>query len=66
MTTFTLCTVLEFAIAFGMAGLFWPERLMPVFQILMFPWTATHRGIRANSALVVALSLVFFAVASRS
>src|ERR1022692_5098267 len=35
--------------AFGVAGLFWPEKLMPVFHGLMFRWAASHRTVRANS-----------------
>jgi hypothetical protein len=53
--------IVQSCLAFGIAGLFWPEKLMPVFEILMFPWNATYRGIRANSIASVALSLLLFA-----
>ena len=48
MTTLELCVVVQLCLAFGVAGLLWPERLMPIFEVLMFPWAASYRGIRAN------------------
>jgi hypothetical protein len=33
---------------------------MPFFEILMFPWTASYRGIWANSIGAIALSLLLF------
>jgi hypothetical protein len=47
--------------AFGLAGLFWPDKFMPVFQILMFPWAASSRTIRANSVAAIGLSMVLLA-----
>jgi hypothetical protein len=43
------------------AGLLWPEKFMPIFETLMFPWPATYRGLRANSFLAIGLSLLLFA-----
>jgi hypothetical protein len=40
-----------------MAGLFWPDKLMPIFDVLMFPWAASYRAIRANSIAAIGLSL---------
>jgi len=37
MSTLGLCLVVQFCLAFGVAGLLWPERLMPFFEVLMFP-----------------------------
>jgi hypothetical protein len=53
-----LCLIMQFCLALGLAGLFWPERLMPVFETLMFPWPASDRGIRANSLVALAFWLV--------
>ncbi len=53
-----LCVVVQLCLAFGMAGLLWPEKFMPIFDILMFPWAATHRALRANSIGALGLSLV--------
>jgi hypothetical protein len=55
------CLVVQFCLAFGVAGLLWPEKLMPLFEVLMFPWTASYRGIRANSIAAIGLSLLLFA-----
>jgi hypothetical protein len=41
-----------------MAGLFWPDKLMPIFDVLMFPWAASYRAIRANSIAAIGLSLL--------
>jgi hypothetical protein len=56
-----LCLVVQFCLGFGVAGLFWPEKLMPFFEVLMFPWAASYRGIRANSLASIGLSLLLFA-----
>jgi hypothetical protein len=61
MNDFEICLLVQFCLAFGVAGLFWPEKLMPLFEVLMFPWRATYRGIRANSIASVAMSLLLFA-----
>ncbi len=61
MSTLGLCVVVQFCLALGVAGLLWPEKLMPVFEVLMFPWAASYRGIRANSIAAIGLSLLLFA-----
>jgi hypothetical protein len=49
--------------AFGMAGLVWPEKFLPLFGILLFPWPATRRMIRVNGSLaVVAYVLILFKI----
>jgi hypothetical protein len=55
------CLVVQLGLAFGVAGLFWPDKLMPLFDILMFPWAASYRTIRANSIAAIGLSLLLFA-----
>jgi len=61
MNDLGLCLVGQLCLAFGVAGLFWPEKLMPFFEVLMFPWVASYRGIRANSIAAIGLSLLLFA-----
>jgi hypothetical protein len=52
--------VIQFSLAFGLAGLFWPEKLAPVFDVLMFPWPASYRTVRVNSIAAIALSVLLF------
>ncbi|MGA6983214.1 MAG: hypothetical protein WBZ11_16810 [Candidatus Sulfotelmatobacter sp.] len=61
MNALGLCLIVQLCLAAGVAGLFWPEKLMPVFETLMFPWPATYRGLRTNSFLAICLSLLLFA-----
>lgn len=51
-----VCLIAQFALAFGLAGLFWPEKLTPLFDILMFPWPSGYRTVRANSIGALVLS----------
>jgi hypothetical protein len=60
MSDLELCLTVQFCLAFGVAGLFWPERLMPFFEVLMFPWAASYRGIRVNSIALIGLSALLF------
>lgn len=55
-----MCLVVQLCLAFGMTGLFWPEKLMPLFSVLMFPWSATHRTVWTNSVAAIAVSLLLF------
>jgi hypothetical protein len=50
----------QISLAIGLAGLLWPEKLMPVFDVLMFPWPSTYRMLRANSVGAIALSVLLF------
>ncbi len=50
----------QVSLALGLAGLLWPEKMMPVFDVLMFPWPSTYRMLRANSVGAIALSVVMF------
>ncbi len=38
---------------FGVSGLLWPDKLMPVFGLLMFPWPASHRAIRIHGIVAI-------------
>jgi hypothetical protein len=50
----------QISLAIGLAGLLWPEKMMPVFDVLMFPWPSTHRMLRVNSVAAIAFSVVMF------
>lgn len=50
----------QLSLAFGIAGLFWPEKLIAVFDVLMFPWPATHKFVRANAWLALCLAVLLF------
>ena len=52
--------VVQLSFVFGVAGLLWPEKLVAVFDILMFPWPATHKLVRANAWGAVVLSFLLF------
>jgi hypothetical protein len=53
-----LSLIAQIALTIGLAGLFWPEKLMPVFEVLMFPWPSSFRTVRANSVGAVLLSIL--------
>ena len=40
-------------LVFGVAGLVWPDKLMPVFGVLMFPWPASYRAIRTHGIVAI-------------
>jgi hypothetical protein len=61
MNDLGLCLLIQLCLSFGVAGIFWPEKLMPVFELLMFPWPASYRGLRTNSVAAIGLSLLLFA-----
>ena len=52
-----VCLLVQMSLAFGVAGLLWPHRLMPLFDVLMFPWAASYRTVRAHSVAAIGLSL---------
>ena len=59
-----LSLVIQVSLAFGLAGLFWPEKLMPVFDVLMFPWPSSYRTVRGHSIAAIALSVLLFLLLS--
>jgi hypothetical protein len=67
MNHLVLSLVVQLSVAFGVAGLLWPEKLIAVFDVLMFPWPATHRMVRVNAwgSLCVAL-LLFLALMAKT
>lgn len=60
MNRFLLLLFVHLSLTFGVAGLLWPERLVNVFDVLMFPWPATHKFVRTNAWAALFLSLVLF------
>lgn len=46
--------IVQLNLVFGVAGLVWPDRLMPVFGVLMFPWPASYRAIRTHGIVAIA------------
>lgn len=53
--------VVQLSLIFGVAGLLWPEKLVVVFDVLMFPWPATHKLVRANAWGALLLAVILFA-----
>lgn len=53
-----LCLVVQLCLSFGVAGLFWPKKLMPLFEVLLFPWVASYRAVRVNSLAAIGLSML--------
>ena len=54
MKSLELVIFAQSALMFGLAGLFWPEKFMPLFDVLMFPWPASHRAIRVHGIVSIA------------
>lgn len=48
------CLIVQVNLVFGLAGMIWPDKFMPLYGILMFPWPATHRAIRINGVVAIA------------
>jgi len=58
VNNFGLCFIVQLGVTFGLAGVFWPDKFMPLFEILIFPWAASCRAIRANGIAAIGLSLL--------
>ncbi len=58
MNYLLLSLLTELSLALGMAGLLWPDKLLPLFEVLLFPWAASHRTIRAHSIGTIAAALL--------
>jgi hypothetical protein len=46
-------SIVQLNLILGVAGLMWPDKLMPVFGLLMFPWPASHRAIRTHGLVAI-------------
>ena len=53
-----VCLLIQMSLVFGLAGLLWPDKLMPLFDVLMFPWAASYRTVRVNSLAAIGISLL--------
>jgi hypothetical protein len=60
MEAFSLPIIVQLALAVGVAGLLWPEKVKPVFEVLMFPWFPTYRMLRVHSIAAIAISFLLF------
>ena len=58
MDNLVLGLLVQVFLAFGVAGLLWPEKLMPLFGVLMFPWRASYRLIRAHGVVAIGAYLI--------
>lgn len=56
-----ICLLAQLCLSFGMAGLFWPDKFMPFFEVLLFPWAASYRAVRANSLAAIGISILLLA-----
>jgi hypothetical protein len=61
MYSFVFCLLAQLLLAFGVTGVIWPDKLMPFFGVLMFPWTANNRLIRANGIAAIGVYLLLVA-----
>ncbi len=61
MNHMLLSLVVQVSLAFGVAALLWPEKLIAVFDVLMFPWPASSRVVRVNSVTAILFALLLAA-----
>ena len=61
MKSLELVIIAQSALMFGLAGLFWPEKFMALFDVLMFPWPASYRTVRVNSIAAIAVAFLLAA-----
>ena len=60
-----VCVLVELCLAFGVAGLFWPDKFMAVFDVLMFPWMANSRLVRAHGVVPIGAALLLVTILLR-
>jgi hypothetical protein len=58
MDNLVFCLIAQLNLVFGVAGLIWPDKLMPLFRLLMFPWPANYRAIRVNGIVAIGAYLI--------
>ena len=56
-----LCVVVQLCLTFGFAGLFFPEKLLRIFEVLMYPWTASKRLLQVQSIAALGMALLLLA-----
>lgn len=60
MQSLVLAVGVQLCLIVGIAGLLWPEKLKPVYEVLMFPWYPTYRTVRLHSVGAIGISLTIF------
>jgi hypothetical protein len=58
MDNLVICVIAQLNLVFGVAGLIWPDRLKPLFVLLMFPFPASYRAIRVNGIVAIGAYLL--------
>ena len=53
MENLAFYAMVQLNLMFGLAGLVWPDKLMPLYGVLMFPWQARHRAIRLHGVVAI-------------
>jgi len=61
MGNLIFCLIVQLNLVFGIAGLVWPDKFMPLYGMLMFPWPASHRAIRMHGIVSIAGYLLVLA-----
>ncbi len=61
MHSLVLPIAVQLCLMFGIAGLMWPEKFLPFFQVLMYPWAASYSTVRAHGVVALALSALLLA-----
>jgi hypothetical protein len=61
MDNLVFCLIAQLNLVFGVAGLIWPDKLKPIFGVLMFPWPASYRAIRLNGVIAIGAYLLVVA-----
>lgn len=54
MGTLLFLLIVQLNLVFGVAGLVWPDKFMPLYGILMYPWPASYRAIRTHGIVAIA------------
>ncbi len=57
-----LAVAVQLCLMIGIAGLLWPEKLKPVYEVLMFPWFPTYKTVRLHSLAAIGISLMLVAM----
>jgi len=55
-----ISVVVQLCLVSGLAGLLWPDKMMPIFEVLMFPWIPTQKTLRMHSLGAVGVSVLLF------
>ena len=53
MENLVFYAIVQLNLIFGLAGLVWPDKLMPLYGVLMFPWPASRRAIRLHGVVAI-------------